>query len=437
MHGALSDVRVVEFAQVVAIPVGGMLLAGLGAEVIKVEPPAGDSSRVIRPTGVEGQGRLFLVHNRGKRSISIDLTHERAREVIEPLVASADVVTTSFKQTDLPRYGLTYEQLSAIKPDLVYLENTPYGPTGPMADMGGYDPVAMGLSGVAFQASSDVRGAPKLMVPAFADFGTGFLAALGVVAALRHRDRTGEGQKVETSLLATAMVFTSQSNNWIDGLDDARVERLTSELADAQADGAPFSEQQEIWWRSFRPDNTGNVSFRYYRCHDGFISVGCLSPGLAKRFRTTMDITDPRLDGGWDADAPDAAEQVLAWVTEIEERFAARTCGEWLEFLRGHGLPCGPVNTAEQALDDPQVAANGYVTEAEQPGVGRMRSYAPPLKLSASPVDPLGAAPTLGADGEDILHEIGLDDETIVGLAHDGVLFHSSITPDEARLPPR
>ncbi len=423
MSGPLADVRVIEFAQVVAVPVGGALLAGLGAEVIKVEPAAGDAARLIRPTGATGRGRLFLVHNRGKRSLALDLGHDRAREVIEPLVASADVVTTGFKRSDLPRYGLTYEDLSAIKPDLVYLESTPYGPNGPMADMGGYDPVAMGLTGAAFMAAGDVRGAPKTMVPAFADFGTGFLAALGVVAALRHRDLTGEGQKVETSLVATAMVYSSQSSNWIHGVDEERVEQLDAELAAAHQAGAGFAEQQAHWWRSFRPDNAANTTFRFYRCADGFISVACLSPTLVRRFFEAMDITDPRRSPGWDPDAPDADERVVEWVAGVEAVFAAQPCGHWLDHLRSHGVPCGPVNTSEQAVDDPQVVANGYVTDFDQPGVGGMRSYAPPVRLSSSSSAPLGPAPAVGADTDDVCDELGLAPGVVAELRDAGVIF--------------
>jgi crotonobetainyl-CoA:carnitine CoA-transferase CaiB-like acyl-CoA transferase len=424
MSGALADVRVVEFAQVVAVPVTGMLLRALGADVVKVEPPSGDASRLIRPTPTKGQGRLFLVHNRGKRSIGLDLTHERAGEVIEPLVAAADVVTTGFKRTDLPRYGLSYDDLVAIKPDLVYLENTPYGPKGPMADMGGYDPVAMGLTGAAFQAAADVRGAPRTMVPAFADFGSGFLGALGVVAALRHRDRTGQGQRVETSLVHTAMVYSSQSANWIDGLDDDRVAELSADLARAQAAGAGFAEQQERWWRSFRPDNAGNVYFRYYRCADGFISVGCLSPALNARFRAALDLTDPRHRESWDPASPTANDELAVWTAGVETRFAARSCQHWLDHLRSHNIPCGPVNTSEAALSDPQILANHYLSETDQPGVGHLRAYAPPLRMSASPVDPLAVpAPSLGGDSAEVLRDVGLGDDTIADLFHAGVLI--------------
>ena len=424
MSGALADVRVVEFAQVVAVPVSGMLLRALGADVVKVEPPAGDASRLIRPTASKGQGRLFLVHNRGKRSIGLDLTHDRAREVIEPLVASADVVTTGFKRTDLPRYGLTYEDLSAIKPDLVYLENTPYGPAGPMADMGGYDPVAMGLAGVAFQAASDMRGAPRTMVPAFADFGTGFLGALGVAAALRHRDRTGEGQKVETSLVSTAMVYSSQSSNWVEGEDEDRVARMEADLAEARAAAVGFADQQARWWRSFRPDNAGNVYFRYYRCADGFISVGCLSPALNARFRAALDLVDPRREEGWDPDDPAAVEGLARWTEGVEARFAVETCDHWLTFLRRHDIPCGPVNTSEQALVDPQITANGYLSEVDQPGVGRLTAYAPPLAMSASPVNPLDEpAPSVGGDTAPLLRELGLDDGAIADLYESGVVI--------------
>ena len=338
-------------------------------------------------------------------------------------MASADVVTTSFKASDLPRYGLTYEQLRAVKPDLVYLENTPYGPEGPMSDMGGYDPVAMGLAGVAFQSNSDLRGAPKVTVPAFADFGTGFLAALGVVAALRHRDRTGEGQKVETSLVSTAMVFASQSGNWIEHLDRDRIDRLEQELAEARAEGDGFAEQQRRWWRSFQPGNAGNINFRYYRCADGFISVGCLSPGLAAKLRAALGVTDPRREPGWDRDAADAEDKVVAWVEGIEARFAEHTCAHWLDFLRSHGLPCGPVNYSEQAIDDEQIAANGYVSELDQPGLGPMRAYGPPLRLSASPVGRLDQpAPGVGQHTGDVLTDIGLDEATVASLIDDGVV---------------
>ncbi|MDH3683537.1 MAG: CoA transferase [Acidimicrobiia bacterium] len=422
MSGALADVRVIEFAQVVAVPVGGALLAGLGAEVIKVEPLAGDASRLVRPTGSKGQGRLFIVHNRGKKSVGLDLTHERAREVIEPLVASADVVTTGFKRADLPRYGLTYGELSAIKPDLVYVESTPYGPAGPMADLGGYDPVAMGLSGVAFQAASELRGAPKTMVPAFADFGTGFLTALGVVAALRHRDLTGEGQKVETSLLATAMVYSSQSSNWIERLDNDRADRLAVQLAAAQTEGAPFAEQQALWWRSFRPDNHANATFRYYRCVDGFISVACLSPGLVARFHRALEVSDPRHRDGWDPRAPGADEELIDWVTSIESTFAKQPCEFWLRHLTEHGVPCGRVNTSEQAVDDPQVVANGYLSDFDQPGLGPMRSYDSPVRLSGSPTPPLGPAPAVGADTGDLLADLGLGAEHVADLRLAGVI---------------
>ena len=171
-RGALDGIRVVEFAQALAIPYCGKLLSDLGADVVKVEPPRGDTYRLQNRTKIKHEGRDFAINNRGKRSLCLDLTRPECRPVVEKLVTSADVVLVSLKGADLPRYGLDYETLRAIKPDVVYLENSPYGSQGPLARDGGYDIVAMGLSGMSALLASPDGDTPRLVRPALADIVT-------------------------------------------------------------------------------------------------------------------------------------------------------------------------------------------------------------------------------------------------------------------------
>jgi crotonobetainyl-CoA:carnitine CoA-transferase CaiB-like acyl-CoA transferase len=176
--GALHDVRVLEFAQALAVPSCGALLADMGADVVKIEPPRGDTYRLQNRAPVPGEGRDFAICNRGKRSLCLDLGRPESRDVVDRLVAGADVVLVSFKVTDLVRYGLDYERLRTVKPRLVYLENTPYGRHGPLGDEGGYDVVAMGLSGLSSVVATPLGDTPRFVRPAFADIGTGVYSAL-------------------------------------------------------------------------------------------------------------------------------------------------------------------------------------------------------------------------------------------------------------------
>ena len=202
--GVLAGVRVVEFAQNVAVPHCGRLLAGMGADVVKVEPPVGDAMRFLAPLA-HFEGRAFAVSNPGKRAIALDLNAPDAREVVDRLFAWADVALVAFKLNDQERFGLEYEHARSVNPELIYLASNAFGPEGDDAAIGGYDVLAQARSGVGFIMNRTKDGAPAPTRPAINDTGTGIVSALGVVAALRHRDLTGQGQRVDTSLLGTAL----------------------------------------------------------------------------------------------------------------------------------------------------------------------------------------------------------------------------------------
>ncbi len=420
--GALSDVRVLEFAQVMAVPTCGLLLADLGADVVKVEPPHGDSFRLNQRTNADGDGKSFAIFNRGKRSLCLDLTRSESRALVERLVARADVVLVSFKPRDLPRYGIDYETLRGYNPRLVYLENTPYGPEGPHGTDGGYDVVVQGMSGLGAISASSQGDAPRFVRPAYIDMGTGFLSALAVVAALHHRERTGCGQRVSTSLLSTAITLGANILHRFDDFDAPGWRAFSERLAQVREDGQGFVEQQALYRQMLMGDGRGNVYFRHYRTRDGFVSVGCLSPALNERFRKTTGIEDPRRRPDFPRGTPEGLDEVDAMVREAEDLFRTRTTDEWVEVLRAGGVPSGRFNFPTEVFEDPQVRANEYLVELEHPTLGKYRTFAPPLRMSASPTRAGGAAPLLGADTDEVLAQAGIGAAEIASLRASGVV---------------
>ena len=223
--GALDGVRVIEFGTILAIPSCGVHLSDMGAEVIKVEPPSGDPHRGPQPI-VPTEGKGFIAMNRGKAGICVDMSRPESRPLIARLVESADVVLMSLKPSDLPRFGLTYEELRQVNPRIIYLEHQPFGETGPYGGEGGYDVVVQGMSGVAAMMARASGPAPATVTPAIADMTTGVASALAVVAALLHRERTGEGQRVRSSLLASSILLAGNRTNWFAATDPVPYEPL-------------------------------------------------------------------------------------------------------------------------------------------------------------------------------------------------------------------
>lgn len=413
--GALHDLRVIEFAQALAIPYCGKMLADMGADVVKVEPPRGDTYRLQNRTHVKHEGRDFALCNRGKRSLCLDLTHAEARDVIDSLVASADVVLVSMKGSDVTRYGLDFERLSQVNPKLVYLQNSPYGSKGPLAMDGGYDVVAMGLSGMSAILASpdDDGGTPRFVRPALADIVTGMLSTLAVVTAIRHRDQTGEGQRVETSLFHTALGLISNMIFRYEDLDGAHMDAFAERLATLRAEGAGFHDQQRTFRDHFGGWPAGNIYFRHYRTADGFLSVGCLSPRLNERFREATGLLDPRGTPNFDPTSESGRAALGLLEREAEALFATRTSGDWLAQLREHSVPCAQMNFPHEIFDDPQAVANGYVEDLDHPALGPYRAVTTPVKMDATPLRAKGPSPTLGAHTDEALTESGQDAERI------------------------
>jgi crotonobetainyl-CoA:carnitine CoA-transferase CaiB-like acyl-CoA transferase len=424
--GALAGVRVLEFAQAMAVPACGALLADMGADVIKIEPPEGDAFRHTQQPIVPGESKGYTVLNRGKRSICLDVGNPEATPLIAKLVARADVVLISLKPSDLPRYGLDYERLAGYRPGLIYLENVPLGPDGPFGQYGGYDVVVQGMSGSGAITARSNGDAPHNIRPAYIDMGTGFLSALGVVAALRHRDLTGEGQRVQTSLLSTGITLANQLVSWFAATDPPLEAAFDADLAEAQSRGAGYEEQRALYEKHFLRGAYGNIYFRHYRTRDGFISVGCLSPSLNARFRAVTGVYDPRYEPGFDLASPEAHVRLTGMVAEAEATLAGRTTKEWISAFTEGGVPCGPFNFPPQVFSDEQVLANEFVIELDHPILGPYKTFAPPIRMAATPTRVRSAAPALDADTDAVLAELGLLPEEVVALRSKGIVGGAS-----------
>lgn len=424
MAGAMEDIRVVEFAQALAIPYCGKLLSDMGADVVKVEPPRGDTYRLQNRTPVRHEGKDFAIANRGKRSLCLDFAAPRAAMVIEALVREADVVLVSMKGSDLPRWGLDYETVRSYNDRIVFLENSPYGSRGDLAEMGGYDVVAMGLAGMSsLLADADPAGdAPVMVRPALADMVTGMLSCLAVVAAVRHRDRTGTGQRVETSLFHTSLGLLSNMFSRFEAYDREPMEAFAGTLADLRAEGAGFESQKRAMREAFAVDPPGNVYFRHYRTADGFVSVGCLTPVLNQKLRDVLGLEDPRRVAGFEAGSTQGRAALDDFMAEAESIFATRTTEDWLHTLREVGVPAAIVNFPHEIFDDPQARANDYIEDLEHPVHGAYQTVSSPLKMDATPLRHQGPSPAMGEHTDEVLIELGFAASTLQQLRAAGVV---------------
>lgn len=403
----LEGIRVIEFAQNIAIPQCGRILGGMGADVVKVEPPTGDAMRagnILAPM----EAPAYAGINPGKRSMALDLTSPDAQQVIDALFRWADVALLAFKQSDLPRYGLDWDHARTVNPRLIHLTHTPFGPEGPDADQGGYDVLVQALSGMGFTMNRSSNGVPLPTRPAVNDCGTGIAGALGVVAALRHRDQTGEGQRVDVSLLATALNLSVPTISRFVG--DGEVGDLTAAeqaLVDRRDAGADFDEVREDFETNLMNGQKAfHLYFRHYATSDGMVTVAGLSRGLQEKFHAATGVARPK---GMELGSP----EFTAIVTAAEAVFASRTTDEWMDVLRSHGVPSGRYNLPFEALSDPQVRANWFVDDFEHETFGTYSTPGMPVQFSATPVKLQGASPRFAVHTREVLAEAGMTDDQV------------------------
>jgi len=387
MTGALDGLKVLDCTHVLAGSWCSMLLADLGADVIKIEPLAGESTRG-RP---EAAFKPFDFVNRNKRAIAVDLANPQGAEVVRSLAATADVFVENFRPGALARRGLGYEDLAAIKPDLIYCSVSGFGQTGPYRDRGGFDLIAQAMSGImSFTGEIGTERPVSAGVP-LSDLSAGVYAAIGVLAALNHRHNTGEGQYVETSLLETAVACTV----WETGMN------LTT-----GAVAQPAGSRHRL-----------AAPYEALKTGDGFLVVGVTTNRLWERLCAALGdetlASDPRFDQPHKR--VEAREDLQA---RIEAVLATGSTDVWVERILAKGVPCGPLNTIDKALADPQVAARELLVEVD----GR-RFTRTPVILCKTPVSLRRGPAAIGQHTREVLAEAGRSGPEIDELAANGAIL--------------
>ncbi|PLZ01397.1 CoA transferase [Burkholderia sp. WAC0059] len=379
-QGPLADLRVLDLSAYIAGPYGCTLLADQGAEVIKIEPPSGDNLRKY-PSTLEAESRAFLGVNRGKRGLALDLKQPEALDVLMRLVKTADVLVHNFRPSVPARLGIAYEQLREVNPRLIYCAVTGYGETGPYRDKAGYDQVLQTMTGMC-KTQGPPDGPPEILYGSVVDYYAAALVAAGVSSALFERERSGVGQYVGVSLLRSALTMQSARMIWADG------------------------EPREIG----RDMRSGGIT-GIHPTREGYLYISANTPHFWQALCEKTGLHALANDDRYDSVRKRAARRDEI-VPQLHAALQARTALEW-EALFGDAVPCAAARGIEDMFDDPQVQAEGMVSDFEYPGVGRYRGFRHPVRFGSTPLPDPSAAPTFGEHSDAVLREAGWSDEEI------------------------
>ncbi|OUV67191.1 MAG: hypothetical protein CBC93_06095 [Gammaproteobacteria bacterium TMED133] len=391
IKGPLKGVKVIDFSSFIAGSYSTMLMGDMGAEVTKVESLQGDAARHWGPF-LAGESRSFQGWNRNKRSLSVDLRTAEGLEIVYQIVTDADVVVENFRPGITEKLKIDYESLKAINPGLVYCSISAFGSKGPDGKRPGYDPVLQSLTGAA-RSNKRLTGNVGVCSVPISDFGAGFLGWGSVLAALFHKERTGEGQRVETSLMQAAM--TMQSHMFVKALE-------------VKEEGA-----------------AGIFPYNFLNTKDDIIFIACGTDKFWKILCEAIDAPELAEDPEYDTNPKRvvAAEKLRVIV---EDLLAKKTTKEWTEILVSAGMPCAPAQTQEEYFEDPQVEAMNMNAIVDHSKIGRTRLSGVPFHFEKTPGFAQSAAPMLGEHSDAILRECGYSDAKIRSLCNNGIVKNGS-----------
>lgn len=395
-HGPLAGMKVIELAHIMAGPVCGLMLADMGADVIKVEKPDGDDSRRFVPPQIEGESAAYMMMNRNKRGIALNLKDPQAKEALHRLLESADVVIENYRMGTMERLGLGYEDLRKINPRLIYCEISGFGRTGPYAQRGGFDLIAQGMSGL-MSITGEGPGRPPVKTGApVSDITAGILAAMGVSAAYARALQTGIGQKVDTSLFEAGITQTY----WQSAIA----------FATGVAPG-PMGSAHPL-----------NGPYQAFQTADGWINIGAANQRNWLRFLDVIGAPelndDPRFASNYDRMQH---LEVLAEVLTTDLR--KQPTAVWLERMEAAGLPAGPVLDILQMHADPQAQARDMIVDVAHPVAGQVKTLGHPIKFGDTPATITRAAPTLGQNSREVLLEYGYQADEIAQMIASGAVI--------------
>ncbi|MFU2017436.1 CaiB/BaiF CoA transferase family protein [Peribacillus butanolivorans] len=395
MNGALDGVRIIDVSRVLAGPFCSMILGDLGADVIKIEHhESGDETRGWGPPFAQGESAYYLCANRNKQSMTLNLKSEKGKEIFRKLVSSGDIVVQNFKTGTLEKMGIGYEELKEFNPQLIMASITGFGLTGPYKDLPGYDYIIQAMSGL-MSITGETDGSPMKVGVAIADILTGLYTCIGILSALHHREKTGEGQEIDISLM------------------DCQVSSLVNVASNYLFNG-------------ITPERMGNqhpniVPYQTFHTSDGELVVAVGNDEQFRRFTYVLE-------------RPDLAEQEQFKRNEnrllnkeelipiVEDLLKRKTKKEWKMLLDDAGIPNGPINTIAEMLEDPQIKARNMLVNMEHPTVENLRVTGSPLKLSKTPVTMRKHPPLYGEHTDSILAGMGYKPDEIIKLKQNKII---------------
>jgi crotonobetainyl-CoA:carnitine CoA-transferase CaiB-like acyl-CoA transferase len=394
--GPLTGLTVIDLSHVMAGPTCAMLLADMGADVIKVEKiPGGDDARRMAPPAIAGESAAFLMMNRNKRSIALDLKTEAGHAVLSRLLQDADVLIENYRRGAMERMGFGFQALRASSPRLIYCSISGFGRTGPYADRGGFDLVAQGMSGL-MSITGEGPGCPPVKLGApVTDITAGILSCVGILAALHSRASSGRGQMVDTSLFEAGIIHTY----W-----QSAIAFATGQAPGPMGTGHPL-----------------NAPYQAFPAADGWITVGAANQGNWLRLLEALEAPELGYDPRF-ANNTERMRNLPALNAALTPLFKHRSSAEWLRRLEEAGVPAGPVLDVNQMHADPQTLAREMIVETTHPKAGQVRAIGLPIKFSDTPGGLRRAAPVLGQHTREVLRDHGFSDTQIDQMAALGVI---------------
>lgn len=390
MASALEGVRVLDFGQIQQGPFAGVLLSDMGADVIKVEEPGGEARQGPDARGFSG---MHEANNRGKRSITINLREEAGREVVRRLTPSVDVVLENFRPGRMDQWGLGYDALCQIRPDIIVGSGSGWGREGPWASRGGYDHVAQAFSGVMSEQGGGSALTPQALIGGFADSIGAMMLAYGIMTALYSRERTGEGQHVDVSLVGSMLALQQRP--------------LTIYFGTGVQPGFEYRR---------------SATYTHYQCQDGrWVAIAANTQAMWQRLCDALDKPEWRTDERF-AGPFDRSRNKDLLVAEMEATFLTRPQAEWLERIAANDVPYAPVMDYPAVAEDPQILANGYIQDIDHPIWGPMKTVGPPVQMSKTPPRIQSAAPMPGQHTEEVMLAAGYTWDEIGALRERGAI---------------
>ena len=396
MPGPIAGVRVLELAQIMAGPACGLMLADLGAEIIKIEKTAGgDDTRKFLPPDINGESAAFMMMNRNKKGLALNLKEQEGINIFKKMVEQSDVVIENFRKGTLEKLGIGYEDLKKINPKIILCEISGYGRTGPYADKGGFDLVAQGMSGL-MSITGESSDKPPMKVGApLTDITAGILGATGVLAALINRDKTGKGQRVDTSLYEAGIVHTY----WQSAIAGA-TGKSPGPLGSAHPLTAPY---------------------QAFKTKDNWITIGASNQNNWMNLLNAIQRIDLQEDDRF-KDNNSRMKNLEALAPILQEELLKKTSNEWIKIFDEKGLPCGPINSITEMQNDPHTLDRKMVIEVDNKKAGKSKAIGMPIKFSDTNANTEIGAPNFGQHTDEILIQFGYSAEQIKDYKDKGIV---------------